>query len=464
MAAVALWVAVWQVASWLVDSEIVLPGPWETLRRLGELALTAPFWATVLASAARVALGFVAGFALALALGLLSARRRAPRRLLAPALAALRSVPLACVIVLLLLWVGSRRVSAVAVFLVTFPSVYYAVLEGADARDRSLGELLGAFGVGRVRRLLADGWQQLLPHLVGCARNVCGMAWKAGVAAEVIGSPPGTVGERVYQAKLLLETADLLAWTVAVVVASWACERAFVALLEGSGPLALRLALAGLGGRAGRAGAGAGGATPEPLGLSHATLGHAGGPVVARDASLSVPAGSRHVLLGPSGAGKTTLVLTLAGVLAPLGGRVRPARRPSLVCQEARLVEGMDAVGNVALAAGCAPARAEALVRELLGDDVLGRAVGGLSGGQRRRVELVRALAHPSGSVLLDEPFSGLDAASREASAAFVMRHLGGRTLLVATHDARDAELLGAETLDVSSLAVPSPGAAACRA
>ena len=71
-----------------------------------------------------------------------------------------------------------------------------------------------------------------------------------------------------------------------------------------------------------------------------------------------------------------------------------------------------------------------------------------LSGGQRRRVEIVRALAHPSQAVLLDEPFAALDRASRRQVAALADRLLAGRTLLVASHDPEDARLLGATRVE----------------
>lgn len=436
--AVAFWLLVWQLASMTVGSELLLAGPLAVLVRLAQLVPTAAFWITVGFSLARIAAGFAVAFVLGLALGLAAHRWPALAELLAPAVSFLKSVPIVCVIVLLLMWVGSARVSAIAVFLAVFPAIYFSVLEGCTAASPGLGELLRVMGVPGWRRFLADTWQQLLPYLVATCRNACGMAWKAGVAAELIGSPRGSMGERIYQAKLLLETGDLFAWTIVVVALSWACEKAFLALLRATGGWALSASV------------------PRPvadrrqqpsaaaISLDQVTLGYDGEPVAT--CNLELAPGSRTVLSDPSGAGKTTLVRTACGLLAPLSGYVEaPAwGELSVQFQDTRLVEAMTAEQNLLLcSAGTLSAgEAHALLAELLPEDALGRPVSELSGGQRRRVELARALAHPGAAVVLDEPFASLDAASHKVAAAFVVSHLCGRTLLVASHAPGDAELL----------------------
>lgn len=440
--AVAFWLLVWQTASMAVGSELLLAGPAAVLVRLAQLVPTAAFWSTVGFSLARIAAGFAAAFVLGLVLGLAANRWHALAELLAPAVSFLKSVPIVCVIVLLLMWVGSVRVSAIAVFLAVFPAIYFSVLEGRASANPSLGELLRVMGVPGWRRFLADTWQQLLPYLVATCRNACGMAWKAGVAAELIGSPHGSMGERIYQAKLLLETGDLFAWTIVVVALSWACEKAFLALLRATGGWALAASVPR------PAAAQRESAVPSPAGilLDDVTLGYDGAPVAT--CNLALAPGSRTVLADPSGAGKTTLVRTVCGLLATLSGRVQVPGTGALSVQfqDARLVEAMTAEQNVLLCSAGALSAVEvhALLMELLPEDALGRPVAELSGGQRRRVELARALAHPGAAVVLDEPFASLDAGSHKAAAAFVLRHLGGRTLLVASHAPGDTELLHA--------------------
>ncbi len=440
LATAALWVVVWQVASVIVGNQILLASPWETLARLVVLVGDPTFWATVAQSFCRIALGFSLGFVAAAVLGTVAARHGWAARLVGPLLSFLKSVPLVCIIVLLLIWVGSRRVSAIAVFLVVFPAVYFSVVEGLREADPAVGQMLKVFGVGGVRSFLAHGWPSLVPFLEATCRNVCGMAWKAGVAAEVIGSPKGTIGWNVYQAKLLLETADLFAWTLVVVFVSWACEKAFLALLGTSSRWAMRLSLA-------RPASGRAGTSCEAEGamLKDISIGHGESPV-AEGLTVELRAGERVVLTDPSGAGKTTLLQTLEGLLPPLGGGANLPRRISAVFQESRLIEGMSAEENVLLVAGgtLESDGARSLLAELLPQEALGRPVAELSGGQRRRVELVRAMARPSGIVLLDEPFASLDEESHRLAADFVVRHLAGRTLLVASHLPGDAALLGA--------------------
>lgn len=463
LAPVVPWIVAWQVASLVVGSSILLASPVDTALRLVALLGEKSFLATVGFSLARIALGFLLAFALAVFLALVGRRHPLVDRLLSPGISALKSVPIVCIIVLLLMWVGSRSVSAIAVFLAVFPAVYFSCREALLHVDPKVTQMLGVFGVVPVRRFLAHTWPQVLPYLVGTSRNVCGMAWKAGVAAELIGSPMGSIGERIYSAKLLLDTADLFAWTIVIVAMSWLCERAFVAVLARTGSWARRLSLRVGRPRGALAQTGAqdqvsrqslATASPTVL-LKDASVGYKG-TVVASGLSLSVLPGDRVLLADRSGAGKTTLLRTIAGLQDVLAGTCTCPTQPTMAFQESRLVEEMTAVQNALLVMGSsrdedATARVRGLLCELLPESALDVPVRELSGGQRRRVEIVRALAAPGDAVLLDEPFSSLDAASHARAAAFVIRHLDGRALLVASHLPDDARLLDATSFSLKN-------------
>ncbi len=448
--AVVAWLVIWQLASFAVGSRLLLAGPLETVLCLAGLVVRREFWATVAFSLVRIAAGFVASFVLALALASIARRLRAVEEFVAVGLGAVKSVPVVCIVVLLLMFVGSRNVSAVAVFLVALPALYFAAFEALGNLDSGMGELLDACGVRGLRRVLGHVWPSMHPFLVATCKNVVGMSWKAGVAAELVGMPLGSMGERIYQTKLLLETGELFAWTIVVVVLAAASERAFLALLARSVDVSLRLATRT------RSMAGGGASvdeTPLEARLEDVTVSFEGTEALS-GVNLVVGAGERACLSDPSGSGKTTLLRLLAGILRPDAGTVTvgsgeaPAS-VSVMSQETHLLEPVSAVGNVAFLAGewLDEAAIRELLLEVLGPDELDRPVSELSGGQRRRVELVRAMARPSGMVLLDEPFASLDVSSVNASVAFVMRHLCGRTLVVASHLAGTAALLDAREL-----------------
>ena len=428
-AVAAFWLAVWVFAAALVAQPLILPAPAAVVVALLRLVCDGGTWAILAGSGARI----LGGLALAAVCGGvfagISSRSRVFAHLAAPALSFVKATPVACVVVLLLIWLGSARVSIAAVFLMALPGVYFSLAEGLAQVNKPLEQMFRLHGVRSWRLFCAHTWREVLPFVLSCARAVIGMSWKAGVAAELIGMATGTVGERIYQAKLLIETADLLAWTVLVVAASWACERVLVWLLRVSGPVAWRAAVRAHGhGLRGRAGA------SDVAELALAVGDRAPWAPALDGLELSVPTGGRTCVMGASGVGKSTLLALAAGECAPC----------SMVFQDARLVEGASALDNVLV---CADARvdassAAALLRLLVpGIDVHAR-VAELSGGQRRRVEIARALLCPGGAVILDEPFTGLDIAARDACTEVVLDLLDGRMLLLATHDAADARAL----------------------
>lgn len=427
-AVAAFWLAVWALAAALVAQPLILPGPGAVALALLRLVCDGDTWAILAGSGARILGGLALAAVCGGVLAGVSVRSRTFSRLVAPALSFVKATPVACVVVLLLIWLGSARVSIAAVFLMALPGVYFSLVEGLTQADKPLEQMFRLHGVRGWRLFCAHTWREVLPFVLSCARAVIGMSWKAGVAAELIGMAAGTVGERIYQAKLLIETADLLAWTVLVVAASWACERVLVWLLRASGPAAWRAAV-----RAhGRAGGSAGGGAPAELAFA---VGDRAPWAPALDGLvLRVPAGGRTCVMGASGAGKSTLLALAAGECAPC----------SMVFQDVRLVEDVSALDNVLV---CADARvdassATALLRLLVpGVDVHAR-VAELSGGQRRRVEIARALLCGGCAVILDEPFTGLDASARDATAEAVLDLLEGRMLLLATHDVADAQAL----------------------
>lgn len=446
-APVAFWLVVWQVVSMLDSSGILLCGPLDALLALCRLSSTQTFWSSIWFSTLRIVAGVLLGYIIVGVLAAASWHTSTARILLQPALLAIKSTPVACVVVILLIWTGAANVSVITVLLLVVPAIYFALCAGLDNMDAGRRELFEVFGMRGRRRFFALIWPAILPYLEAASSTVLGMSWKAGIAAELIGVPAGSLGERIYQAKLLLETPDLFAWTFCVICLSWLFEHGAMALLRGTWPRAAKLAL-----RAPRdlmeSGHGNSDASLRAQGL---LIGYGAEPL-CEPLGFSLGPSSCLCLQAPSGTGKTTLLYTVARLQRPLAGSLEnTARGRSMMFQDTRLVEDLDALDNILLFARRGFSRKDArdLACELLPKDALSRPVRELSGGQRRRVELGRAFAAPGELVLLDEPFGGLDAQAHSCALAFVKRHGAGRIVVFATHDADDAQALGAQILEL---------------
>ena len=235
--AVLFWLLVWQGASMALAAAyphgyLLLASPLSALVRLGELACTAAFWRAVGNSALHIFGGFLLSCVLAVLFAALSARFRAARELLSPLVAAVKAVPVVSFIILALVWLDGRELSLFISALMVFPPVYLNVLAGIDSADRQLLEMAAVFRVPFRRQLRGIWLPQVLPYFRAACSLALGLCWKAGAAAEVIGLPGGTIGERLYTAKVYFQTPDLFAWTAVIVAVSVVFEKVFLALID----------------------------------------------------------------------------------------------------------------------------------------------------------------------------------------------------------------------------------------
>lgn len=225
---VAFWLAVWQLVALAVGQELLLAAPGRVVVRFGELVVTGEFWGTVWFSLARISAGFLLAAVVGVLLAALASASRLVDALLSPLVMAIRAAPVVSFIILVLLWVDSSTLALVISFLMVLPIVYANVREGIGQRDRALLEVAQVFQVPFRRRLGAIDVPEVLPFFIAACKVGVGLAWKSGIAAEVIGLAQGSIGERLYEAKLFLSSADLFAWTAVIITISAIFERALL--------------------------------------------------------------------------------------------------------------------------------------------------------------------------------------------------------------------------------------------
>ena len=226
--AVIFWLAVWQIVSVWLDSDILLVSPVRVLLRLGQLMSTILFWKSIFFTLSRIACGFFLAVAIGCVLAAAASRYHKIRALLAPAMLTVKSVPVASFTILALIWFSAKNLSVLISFLMVLPIIYTNVLSGINQVDRQLLEMAQVFCIPKLRVFRYIYLPQLFPFFYAASTISLGMSWKAGVAAEVIGIPQGSIGERLQQAKIYLDTPDLFAWTLVVVGLSLVFERCFL--------------------------------------------------------------------------------------------------------------------------------------------------------------------------------------------------------------------------------------------
>ena len=235
----AFWLGAWQLCAFLVDrhvqgrgNELLLPYPAAVLAALVRLAGTSAFWGTVAATLGRILAGMVLGTALGGLLAALTFLSPWADRLLSPAIRVIRATPVVSFILLILLWMGRDRVPVVISALMVLPVVWGNLSRGLGETDPQLLELARAYRFSPFKTVKLIYLPSLRPYFLSAVTTSMGLAWKSGVAAEVLCLPRPSIGTQIYNAKLYLEVPDLFAWTVVVVALSLALERLLRALLR----------------------------------------------------------------------------------------------------------------------------------------------------------------------------------------------------------------------------------------
>ena len=472
--AILFWLLVWQLIVVVLDKKSGMPGgnilvasPLETVKTLAVLVRTTDFWKAVGHSFFKIASGFFLAVAAGGLCAVLASLSGVVRALLNPVLRLIKAVPVASFIILALFWLSSsKNLSVLISFLMVLPVIYTNVLQGIEATDKELLEMASVFRISAGKRIRYIYIPAVLPYFVSACSVGLGFCFKSGIAAEIIGLPQNSIGERLYDAKLYLLTEELFAWTAVIVLVSVIFEKTVMLLVK-----ALVKALAGDGKET--VDESEQGELPEESNPVDGVIveGTDGESVAKQNSqekqenvemegygfynvtkrfedktvlekfSLTVKQGETVALMGPSGCGKSTAGKILLGLQKADAGAVNRPKHTGVVFQEDRLCKEFDAVTNIAMVTGDRKGAEEALAAVGL-SDVGKKPVAALSGGMKRRVAIVRALLARGELLVLDEPFTGLDSKSKQQVMEYVKENLRGRSVLLITHNEAEAAYL----------------------
>lgn len=219
------WLGLWQIGSLIVGYSILLPSPGLTLRKLWALLGQSFFWLSIGNTLFSITLGFLSATILAVVVAALSHHHKWVGDLVSPLMLIFKSVPVASFIILILIWFSSGHLSIIISFIMVLPIVYTNILTALGQLDPEMTEVSQVFALTPYAKLRYITLPQVLPYLQSACLVSLGLSFKAGIAAELIGLPKNSIGEHLFSAKLYLDTPNLFAWTVAIVLLSFFYEK-----------------------------------------------------------------------------------------------------------------------------------------------------------------------------------------------------------------------------------------------
>ncbi|MBQ7875432.1 MAG: ABC transporter permease subunit [Oscillospiraceae bacterium] len=219
------WLSVWQGVYMAVGQNILVPSPLSVFERLVQFCGETEFWLSVATSLFRVLSGLIFGTVLGAGIAVLTARSSLLKALFSPILHIIKATPVASFIILAILWLSVENVPVFTAMLIVLPAVWANVEKGILSVDPDLLQMGKAFGLSKKESFFRITVPSVKPYFIAALNSAVGMAWKAGIAAEVICPYKNSIGSALHDSKITFETVDTFAWTAAVVVLSVMLEK-----------------------------------------------------------------------------------------------------------------------------------------------------------------------------------------------------------------------------------------------
>ena len=484
---IILWFIIWQVIAVRIDNSIFLPSPIETVQSLQQLFLSKTFFLSVSVTLGNIVKGFLLGVLFGSIFAVIASVSEFLETFITFPMRIIKATPVASFTILALFWLDSSNLSILVSFFMVLPILYTNVLTGMKETNLKLLEMAKVFQIRWYYKVGYIYIPEVLPYLFSACSVAIGLAWKSGIAAEIIGITKNSIGNHLYQAKLYLEMPELFAWSFVIIIISIASEHIVLGLIhlleqsiygieknnfqeekeqiksaiedeKNSGvffvqenknfddnQIKLREVYT---------------LDKEQMvntiTLKDITKSY-GENLVLDKVSFIVSSNQPIALMGKSGIGKTTLfriILGLEPIDAGIIQKEKQLERSSVVFQENRLLEQLTVEKNLKIV--CRTKKQREKIEELLSclglKGCVKQKVNTLSGGMKRRVAIARAILFDAPVFLLDEPFQGLDIKTKQQVMQLVKQTMKGKIVLLITHEKEEALFLGCDIVDFNQI------------
>ena len=222
--AALVMILIWEIAARIMQSDLLLPPPEDTLMAVGTLIISKGFLNIIGATILRGLIGFVISFFLALVFGVFAGINRKFHAAIKPLLVTIRSTPVISLILLALIWFQVDQVPVFIALLTMFPIMTTNIIDGIRQVDENLVEMAFIYKVPQKRIIREVYIPATSPYIFSGVSNAMGFGWRAIIIGEVLSQPQYGIGTLMQEAQTYLLVKELIAWTIIAIIISYLFE------------------------------------------------------------------------------------------------------------------------------------------------------------------------------------------------------------------------------------------------
>ena len=222
-----IWFFIWEIIYRFVNKEILIVSPFDVFKNLIFKLFQKEYWITCFYSIYRIMIGYILGIFFGIITAIISYKYKFIYEFLYPFFNILKSTPVVSFIIIALVWIKTENVPIFIVFIMVIPIIWTNIYQGIleiNNKYYDYFELASIFEFKFLKKMKYIYSKNIFSYVLSSFTVSLGLAWKSGIAAEVISSPKISIGSYIYDSKIYLETLDLFTWTITVIIISFILE------------------------------------------------------------------------------------------------------------------------------------------------------------------------------------------------------------------------------------------------
>lgn len=229
---ILFWLAIWAIASYKIDNSFIMPSPQNVIISVADLLKTSDFWIITSQSLLRILWGTVLAIILGILVAIITTTIPFFNVLTTPLMSTVKATPVASFIFIAIIFMNRNSLPVFITALLVLPIVWTNVSSGIKSVPKDLKEVAKIYKLNKFVQLKKLYIPTILPYFLAACRSALGLAWKAGIAAEVLCTPKSAIGTELYFSKTYLDTEMLFAWTLITIVFSLIIEKLIILMLS----------------------------------------------------------------------------------------------------------------------------------------------------------------------------------------------------------------------------------------